>query len=111
MERLIALKSLHKKILESSLAEKVTEEEMLCLAKLEDKLESGQLVELPCKVGDTVFVLRNGAGSPLRIEEDKIIGFDILQNTIVAHGKYGHAYSEVFLTKLEVEARLKELQE
>lgn len=80
------------------------------LAELEDKLESGQLVELPCNVGDTVFVLRSGAGSPLHIEEDKIIGFDILQNTVMAHGKYGHAYSEVFLTKPEAEARLKELQ-
>lgn len=71
----------------------------------------GDIVDLPCKVGDTVFVLRSGAGSPLRIEEEKIIGFDILQNTVMAHGKYGHAYSEVFSTKIEAEARLKELQE
>lgn len=27
------------------------------LAELENKIEGGQLVELPCKVGDTVFVI------------------------------------------------------
>ena len=28
------------------------------LAELEDKIEQGTLIELPCKVGDTVYVLR-----------------------------------------------------
>uniref|UniRef100_UPI004027A9BA hypothetical protein n=1 Tax=Eubacterium sp. TaxID=142586 RepID=UPI004027A9BA len=27
------------------------------LAKLEDKLENGTLIELPCKVGDTVYII------------------------------------------------------
>lgn len=31
------------------------EEPMKRLQELEDKLENGQLVELPCKVGDTVY--------------------------------------------------------
>ena len=81
------------------------------LAELEDKIESGYLLELPCKVGDTVYVLRFGEGSQWRVEEDKIIGIDILQRTIMMHGRYGHAYSEVFTTKEAAETRLKELQE
>ena len=27
-----------------------------CLAELEDKIENGTLIELPCEVGDTIFV-------------------------------------------------------
>ena len=81
------------------------------LAELEDKIESGYLLESPCKVGDTVYVLRFGEGSQWRVEEDKIIGIDILQRTIMMRGRYGHAYSEVFTTKEAAEARLKELQE
>ena len=49
------------------------------LAELEDKIESGYLLESPCMVGDTVYVLRFGEGSQRRVEEDKIIGIDILQ--------------------------------
>lgn len=38
--------------------EKVLNQEVLDrLAELEDKLESGLLVELPCKVGDTIYYI------------------------------------------------------
>ncbi len=57
MERLTALQSLHEKILKDKFAEKVTEEEILTLSKLKNKLESGELIELPCEVGDTVYVV------------------------------------------------------
>lgn len=36
------------------------------LAELEDKLENGTLIELPCKVGDTVYVL-NRANKPQKM--------------------------------------------
>lgn len=51
------------------------------LAKLEDKIESGQLVELPCKYGDTVYkpcVEQNRVlvGEVARISYDKQVGFE-----------------------------------
>jgi hypothetical protein len=92
------------------------------LAKLEDKIERGELVELPCKVGDEIYIV-----SKLGIEEFavKAISFTILDhdcwgtNYIQFVDKNGHRkfnyqvyFSEigktVFLTKAEAEAKLKE---
>lgn len=38
-------------------AERTVQEAVNRLAELEDKIENGTLVELPCKVGDTVYVI------------------------------------------------------
>lgn len=72
------------------------------LAELEDKLEDGTLVELPCKVGDTVCIVgrKYRAGS-----------YESFINT----GKFRYSDIEkfgdtVFLTREAAEARLKELE-
>lgn len=75
------------------------------LAELEDKIEDGTLMELPCKAGDKVYQFDNGG----EIYESEIKGL------IYDCGNF--AFDEmaigksVFLTKTEAQARLKELQE
>ena len=95
------------------------------LAELEDKIENGTLVELPCKVGDTVYRVM----ADKRIKhpyEYKVIGFWYSVNNKCNDlhlGRYidgvfvssiSVPFSEfnrmLFLTKAEAEAKLKELQ-
>lgn len=68
-----------------------------------DKIEQGTLIELPCKVGDTVWLISPFSKIPtaitvpniytlLRWKEDEVFG------------------SELFLTREEAEKGLKELQ-
>ena len=81
------------------------------LAELEDKIEQGTLIELPCKVGDTVYFIIK-SGNEFVLLEDACIGFTIadgeihigLENIPVAVNKY-------YFTREEAEKRLKELQE
>lgn len=71
---------------------------------LENKIENGTLVELPCKVGDTVYELERylccDGKDYWEIEEEtfELWMLDLLGKTI-------------FLTKSEAEARLKVLKE
>lgn len=75
------------------------------LAELEDKIENGTLVELPCKVDDTVYQLDNSGD----IYESKIkrliydIGHIAFDDSAIN--------KSIFLNKEAAEARLKELQE
>ena len=85
------------------------------LAFLEDKIENGTLVELPCKVGDTVYWVMD-----MNIFTYKVKGFSyncnddmglrlILQEIEPSVSFY--LGKRLFFTKTEAEARLKELQE
>lgn len=87
------------------------------LADLEDKIEQGTLIELPCKVGDTVYVVYTVSG----IDEWEVKGIDIFESDILF--RLGHKGTEdynaawliekgkyLFLTREEAEKRLKELQ-
>lgn len=81
------------------------------LAKLEDDLESGKMIRLPCKVGDTVFVMFKTNdnlyyGDYLVLDK---IGFDKL-GFYVETEKGIFRKHEIFLNKAEAEKRLKELQ-
>lgn len=122
------LKSLHKKILESSFAEQVSEDEILCLAELEDKFESGQLVDLMCSVGEIIFVpyvyeKQSGIMSliveAIRIEDHTITiitDFETDDREFALsfdNGKFGlRTHNHYWFTdKEKAEARLKELQE
>ena len=62
------------------------------LAELEDKIENGTLIEVPCKVGDTVYCIYHYYDG----EED--FGYEIIPECVC-------------LTKAEAEIKLKELQE
>lgn len=87
------------------------------LADYEDLEEQGRLLKLPCKVGDTVYVISMGKIISLVVEEistfyvknENIINVkcqnaDIFRNYI--EREFGRV---VFLTKEEAEAKLKEL--
>ena len=110
-----------------------TNSQAVCrLAELEDKLESGQLVGLPCNVGDTVWYVNTAPSISLAMNtvyEGHVARFHVLNypqplGTVVCadiqiHNRYGT--TEVldikdlgkswFLTMEQAEARLKELKE
>ena len=98
------------------------------LAELEDKIEQGTLIELPCKVGDTVYWVweeyTNGK-QKLSIEEWDVEVIHIEENawSVKGFGKEREDGSRAFfwchssrfgiwwfLTREEAEKRLKELQ-
>lgn len=93
------------------------------LAELENKIENGTLIELPCKVGDTVYWVFELVKNKLEILEGKIRGLSISQNNtswfsvIYEYGlTFEHTFKDywnktVFLTKAEAEQRLKELKD
>lgn len=83
------------------------------LAELEDLIEQGLLVKLPCKVGDTVYRVLQSPDfvygwelDTFIIQSDGIIAFD-KSSTIIKPSDWGKT---VFLTKAEAEARLAELR-
>lgn len=81
------------------------------LAKLEDKIENGTLIELPCKVGDKVYYVNEYRPTP-RIEEYKVytFTFDFKHGIVLmVENGYGFYKNQIFLTKAEAEAKLKEL--
>lgn len=99
------------------------EEALRKLAEYEDLEEQGLLLKLPCKVGDAIYeVIENGD-----IVKYKITGISINDTNmcfIYGEGRYKEGEEEkyygkflpsefgknVFLTKEEVEAKLKELR-
>lgn len=87
------------------------------LAELEDKIENGRLVELPCKVGDTVYFDTYRHGESIGVQPHKVERVEVVFRTERTFGNIGADIPEwqfgksVFLTKAEAEARLKELQE
>lgn len=83
------------------------------LAELEDKIEAGTLIELPCKAGDTIYYVSECVTSvmtftivSINIYEEETVFWDDSSNDwhIEDFGKY------VFTTKAEAEKRLEELQ-
>lgn len=107
------------------------------LAEIEDKIQNGTLIELPCKVGDTVYVNKDtwkdgiffnhtyierkffviGKVTSVRITKNQILIRikSNYQNNLYRYKTSNYPISAfgktIFLTKAEAEARLKELQE
>ena len=90
------------------------------LAHYEDLEEQGRLIELPCKVGDTVYFIKfafSVAKSPITAEivSIKIIDGEMIytaitqENSIVRKFKSDAIGKTVFFTKSEAEAKLKEM--
>ena len=73
------------------------------LGQLEDKIEEGKLVELPCKVGDTVYQTDG-----IRVYESVVKNI-IFDTSGVAFDKSAIG-KDIFLTREAAEARLKELE-
>jgi hypothetical protein len=99
------------------------------LAKLEDKIEQGTLIELPCKVGDTVWTINcwQEYGKQELGERYIVTRYELHENkcscieindkncyrgeiSIRAKESYKGVTPWVFLTREEAEKRLKELQ-
>ena len=85
-----------------------------CLNKLahyEDMEEQGRLIDLPCKVGDTVFSIENAGdvdNEKWIIEPFKIMSLHHIAQ-LIENNKFGEDYG-VFLTRTEAEAKLKEME-
>lgn len=93
------------------------------LAELESKIENGTLVELPCKVGDTVYHLSDKKICEEVVKQIKYSIYngeiDLFNSHIMTDDNYSKDYNfyrvsklgkSLFLTKAEAEAKLKELQ-
>ena len=70
------------------------------LARYEDLEEQGLLLKLPCKVGDTVYLIKSDGKVVPRTADMQFLG--------VLWDDYG---KEWFLTQEEAEAKLKESEE
>ena len=79
------------------------------LAELEDKIEQGAMIELPCKVGDKVYTNIIGVGlqNEFTVSRVDLLGFSNRTYSWTWHqlGK------SVFLTREEAKAKLKGLRE
>lgn len=86
------------------------------LKMFEDKLENGTLIELPCKVGDKVYVICYKRNVQPYIRVETVLHMNYLQGKSLAlwqiHTEYA-AYNakDVIYSKSEAEQKLKELQE
>lgn len=90
------------------------------LAKLEDKIENGTLVELPCKEGDIVYFV-NWHRHPPRIEAFKVDHLEVNKNYIrVACYDFENEYDysmyrfdgkDISFSKEEALKKLKELKQ
>lgn len=92
------------------------------LAELEDKIENGTLVELPCRVGDKVYFIREAAHKnpfALIIEETSIDKIIITKGALKVKLSCNSTYESsirsfgktMFFTREDAETRLKELEE
>ena len=88
------------------------------LAELEDKIEQGTLIELPCKVGDTVYRITQSYRDGIKVttytvKEIIIDKKGVSYLTIALKGSQSITckvkVETVFLTREEAEKRLKEL--
>ena len=69
------------------------------LGKYEDAEEQGLLLRLPCKVGDTVYLIKSDGKVVPRTADMQFLG--------ILWGDYG---KEWFLTQTEAEQKLKEME-
>ena len=81
------------------------------LAEYEDLEEQGRLIKLPCKVGDTVYVI---VGKNISVQKIQRATIDSEMKIEFCTKRRGFALFDigktVFLTKSEAEAKLKELR-
>ena len=94
------------------------------LGKYEDLDEHGRLVKLPCKIGDVIYRVNAGAKEPVikmrvlqvnykQLREDRIIiRIDAMNDNDMGESCYllEDFGKNVFITKSEAEAKLKELR-
>ena len=94
------------------------------LAKYEDLVEQNRLVELPCKLGDTVYFIKSAfslTAFPIDAKVVSIRGInsfnEIMYSSITNYNKIDRNFTSedigktVFLSKFEAEQALEELKE
>lgn len=80
------------------------------LGEIEDKIENGTLVELPCKVGDTATAVIDTFAYDNSVQKVKIEGLAYIVKDENGDMTFQHI-SRLFPNEEEAEAKLKELQE
>lgn len=82
------------------------------LAELEDKLESGQMLELPHRVGDKVYLVRRNRNLKWVVSKTTVSMYLKHSRLLVkcACDSEWHETKDVFSDKTQAEVRLKELQ-
>lgn len=81
-------------------------------AELEDKIENGTLVELPCKVWDTFYYIRFHGVCSYSIREAQVVEIATDGESWSVYDNNGEQYNldEIYFTKIEAEKRLEELR-
>ena len=79
------------------------------LSELKDKLKSGQLVELPCKVGDTATAIIDTLAYDNSIENVKIKGLAYIVEDENGDTTFQHI-NRVFSNEEQAKTKLKELE-
>lgn len=85
------------------------------LAELEDDLESGKLVGLPCRVGDKIYTCYAVSVDEWEVQSIQIFDFDVLfrlghKGTNDYNSHYLSDFGKtIFFTKAEAEKKLEEL--
>ena len=82
------------------------------LGQFEDKIEAGTLVELPCKVGDKVFIIAKQGMDIYTVEETTVwdFWFSTTENRFYPIDANEIPLEKVFLTKAEAEKQLEGLR-
>lgn len=82
------------------------------LAELEDKIENGTLIELPCKVGDTVYDLWKDSNGQYRISDKEVCAFQVFEDggVVIDTGTCYPNYINTYLKREVAEAKLRKLK-
>lgn len=85
------------------------------LCDLEDKIEQGKIVELPCRAGQTVYAIARWNGEYV-IRDVEVCNYTIFDNEWKVVDPYGDYWSvnnfgkTVFLDRATAEAKLREME-
>lgn len=81
------------------------------LTELEDYIENGMLKFLPCKVGDTVWHIKNYGFGRYIVEAIEVVGFNFsrYEDAVWVVGKYEEQASHIYKTETEAKQRCQEL--
>ena len=89
--------------------DEINRELKLRLAELEDKIEAGTLIEIPCKVGDNAVAIIDTFCYPNAIYNVKLKDLAYIVEDENGDVTFQHI-TRIFRTEAEAEAKLKELR-
>ena len=89
--------------------DEINRELKLRLAELEDKIEAGTLIEIPCKVGDNAVAIIDTLAYPNAIYNVKLKDLAYIVEDENGEVTFQHI-TRIFRTKAEAEKRLEEIR-